>query len=96
MQVIEKTWLIEYIKYFNVKPIVPHQALTTHQLDSLHALPLVVQGMQVELQPSLDSIAAYYLRMAQDTLAKIDTIYWQTLAGKSLAEAYPDESNNGK
>ena len=90
-QVIENTWLIEYIKYFNVKPIMPHQALTTHQLDSLYALPLVVQGMKIELQPSLDSIVAYYQRIAQDTLAKIDTIYWQTLAGKSIAEAYPNE-----
>ena len=88
-QVIENTWLIEYIKDFHVRPIMPHQALTTHQLDSLHALPLVVQGMQIEVQPSLDSIAAYYQRIAQDTLAKVDSIYWQTLDGKSIAEAYP-------
>ena len=90
-QVIENTWLIEYIKDFHVRPIVPHKTLTIDQLDSLHALPLVVQGMKVELQPSLDSIAAYYQRIAQDTLAKIDTIYWQTSDGESIAEAYPDE-----
>lgn len=68
------TTMRDSVLTYMVTPLVSAAKLTLKQLDSIGAMPLLVEGMSLFVEPSLDALRRYY--NAIDTVAKIDTIYW--------------------
>ena len=63
---------------FFLHPILEPELLTIDSMKKLNAAPLLVQGMQLYVKASNDSLDAYYkaLGAAYDTIINIDTVYW--------------------
>ena len=63
---------------FIIRPIIDPELITVDAMKNLNAAPLLVQGMQLYVKASNDSLDAYYkaLGAAQDTIIDIDTVYW--------------------
>lgn len=73
------TYLIDSIITFNITPIVDPQMLTMAQLDSLGALPICKQGMEIYTDSSIAILTRYYeaqAKVSQYPVATINKIYW--------------------
>ena len=66
------------ITLFHVYPIVEPDTMTLDSMKKLNAAPLLVQGMQLNVTASNDSLLAYYrnISAADTTIITIDTVYW--------------------
>ena len=81
------TTFCDSVTTFIVRPRVAVKTLTTADLATLNATPLLIQGMKPSLTPSLEAIKAYYTSQEQDTIAKITKMYWATKNGSNYTEA---------
>lgn len=59
---------------YEITPLVAATALDATQLETIGAMPLLVEGMSLYVDSSLVALRRYY--DAIDTVAKTDTIYW--------------------
>lgn len=70
---------------YKVTPLVAAKQIPASQLQTLQAMPLLVEGMSLFVEPSLNALRRYYSSV--DTIAKIDTIYWSdNAAGNTWAD----------
>lgn len=70
---------------YKVKPLVAAKQIPAEQLKTINAMPLLVEGMSLFVDPSLDALRRYYNGI--DTISPIDTIYWSDdAAGNAWAD----------
>ena len=63
---------------FIIRPLVTPEVITVDSMKKLNAAPLLVQGMQLNVEASNAALTAYYknLGTAVDTIITVDTVYW--------------------
>jgi len=70
---------------FIVRPLVSPVVLTYAEMLAMDAAPLLVQGMQLNVDASNAALMAYYQNLGNtvDTIITVDTVYWATPVYKS-------------
>ncbi|MBQ2540300.1 MAG: hypothetical protein II551_01475 [Paludibacteraceae bacterium] len=70
--------LKDSITKFEIHPIVEPVLLTIDEMKAQGAAPLLVQGMQLYVDPSNAALLAYYRNLSAqyDSIMNIDTVYW--------------------
>ena len=70
---------------YKVTPLVAAKQIPAEQLQTLHAAPLLVEGMSLFVDSSLAALRRYYGSV--DTISPIDTIWWSDdAAGNAWAD----------
>lgn len=68
------TTMRDSVLTYKVTPLVAAKQLPAEQLQTLHAAPLLVEGMSLFVDSSLAALRSYYGSV--DTISPIDTIWW--------------------
>ena len=69
--------MIDSLTHFYLHPITNPEIIKQDSLKKLNAAPLLVQGMQLYVKASNDSLMKYYQAVgAADSLIDVDTVYW--------------------
>ena len=69
--------MVDSLTHFYLHPIVTPTIIKQDSLKKLNAAPLLVQGMQLYVEASNDSLMKYYQAVgAADSLIDVDTVYW--------------------
>jgi len=84
VQIIDGVMIKDSLTTFNLHPIKAPAVVDQDSLKKLNAAPLLVQGMQLYVKASNDSLMAYYKKLAlADTIFSVDTVYWAKPVYKS-------------
>ncbi|MGM9836897.1 MAG: T9SS type A sorting domain-containing protein [Paludibacteraceae bacterium] len=78
---------------FIVSPIVIPAQPSMHVIDSIGAAPLLVQGMKIEVAPSLDKLKEYFINTKTDTTAAVTSIKWVQANNQELDLTTPLDKN---